>query len=70
MFWTDIPSKAASKFNITEETLIKLVEYLIDNIYVNIGNRVYRQWTTEGENGLVSIVYACAKYSVYSADIF
>ena len=43
VFWTDIPSKAASKFNITEETLIKLVEYLIDNIYVSIGNRVYRQ---------------------------
>ena len=30
-------------FNITEEALIKLVEYLIDNIYVSIGNRVYRQ---------------------------
>ena len=43
VFWTDIPSKAASKFNITEETLIKLVEYLLDNIYVSIGNRVYRQ---------------------------
>ena len=35
-FWTDIPSRAASKHNITEETLIKLVEYLIDNIYVGI----------------------------------
>ena len=23
-----------------------------------------------GKNGPVSIVYACAKYSVYSADIF
>ena len=43
VFWTDIPSKAASKFSIPEETLIKLVEYLIDNIYVSIGNRVYRQ---------------------------
>ena len=43
VFLTDIPSKAASKFNITEDTLIKLVEYLIDNIYVSIGNRVYRQ---------------------------
>ena len=32
IFWTDIPSKAAFKYNITEETLIKLVEYLIDNI--------------------------------------
>ena len=43
VFWTDIPSKAASKYNITEETLIKLVEYLIDYIYVSIGNKVYRQ---------------------------
>ena len=42
-FWTDVPSRAASKRNITEEKLIKLVEYLIDNIYVSIGNRVYRQ---------------------------
>ena len=42
-FWTDVPSRAASKHNITEEKLIKLVEYLIDNIYVSIGNRVYRQ---------------------------
>ena len=41
-FWTDVPSRAASKHNITEEKLIKLVEYLIDTIYVNIGNRVYR----------------------------
>ena len=42
-FWTDVPSRAASKHNITEEKLTKLVEYLIDNIYVSIGNRVYRQ---------------------------
>ena len=37
---TDIPSKAASKYNIT---VIKLVEYPMDNIYVSIGYRVYRQ---------------------------
>ena len=43
VFWTDIPSKAAFKFIITEETLLKFVEYLIDNIYVSIGNRVYTQ---------------------------
>ena len=42
-FWTDVPSRAASKHNITEETHTTLVEYLIDNIYVSIGNRVYRQ---------------------------
>ena len=40
-FWTDVPSRAASKHNITEESLTKLAEYLIDNI--SIGNGVYRQ---------------------------
>ena len=34
VFWTDIPSKAASKYNITEETLIKLVEYLKEIIFM------------------------------------
>ena len=42
-FWTDIPSKSASRYDITEETFIKLVEYFIDNIYVSIGTTVYRQ---------------------------
>ena len=27
----------------TEEVLVTYVEYLINNIYVNIGNRIYRQ---------------------------
>ena len=42
-FWTDVPSRAASKHNITEETLPNFVEYLIDNVYVSVGNGVYRQ---------------------------
>ena len=35
-YWSDVPSRASSKHNITEETLIAYVEYLIDNIYVGI----------------------------------
>ena len=42
-YWTDTPSKACSRYSFTEGKLIELVEYLIDNIYVSIGNRVYRQ---------------------------
>ena len=29
--------------SITEDKLVEYVEYLVDNIYVSIGNRVYRQ---------------------------
>ena len=32
-----------SRHSITEEQLVTHVEYLIDNIYVNIGNKVFRQ---------------------------
>ena len=39
-YWSDVPSRASSKHSMTEETLIKYVEYLVDNIY---GNKVYRQ---------------------------
>ena len=39
-YWSNTPSSSSSKHNITEE---QLVEYLIDNIYVSIDNRVYRQ---------------------------
>lgn len=38
--WSDVPS---TKHSLTEDTLIEYVEYLIDNIYVNVGNTVYRQ---------------------------
>ena len=37
--WSDKPSRVHS---LTEETLIAYVEYLVDNIYVCVGNRVYR----------------------------
>ena len=42
-YWSDQPSRISSRHSLTEETLIAYVEYLIDNIYVCIGNRVYRQ---------------------------
>ena len=38
--WSDVPSTRQS---LTEDRLISYVEYLIDNIYVNVGNQVYRQ---------------------------
>ena len=38
--WSDVPSTRQS---FTEDDLISHVEYLIDNIYVNVGNKVYRQ---------------------------
>ena len=38
-----MPSGSSSKQSITEEVLVMYVDYLIDNIYVNIGNRIYRQ---------------------------
>ena len=38
--WSDVPSTRQS---LTEDKLITYVEYLIDNVYVNVGNKVYRQ---------------------------
>ena len=38
--WSDVPSTRQS---LTEDKLISHVEYLIDNIYVSVGNRIYRQ---------------------------
>ena len=42
-YWSDIPTSSSLKHSINEEILVAHVEYLIDNIYVSIGNRVYRQ---------------------------
>ena len=42
-YWSNVPSSSSSRHSITEERLVIYVEYLIDNIYVSIGNRVYRQ---------------------------
>ena len=42
-YWSNTPSSSSSKHNITEGQLVAYVEYLIDYIYVSIGDRVYRQ---------------------------
>ena len=42
-YWPDQPSRISFSHSLTEETLIAYVEYLVDNIYVCVGNRVYRQ---------------------------
>ena len=50
-YWSNVPSNSSSKQNITEEMLVANVEYLIDNIYVSIGNRIYRQLGYRDSNG-------------------
>ena len=39
-FWSDVPSTRQS---LPKGMLILYVEYLIDNIYVSVGNNIYRQ---------------------------
>ena len=42
-YWSEVILTSSAKYN-NEKMLIVYVEYLIDNnIYVNIGNKVYRQ---------------------------
>ena len=41
-YWSNVPSSLSFRHSITEEQFVAYVEYLIDNIYVSIGNRVYR----------------------------
>ena len=43
LYWSDILSKVRSRYSLTEEKLMELVEYLIDNVFVSVGNRVYKQ---------------------------
>ena len=42
-YWSEVVSTSSTKCNINEKTLIVYMEYLIDNIYVSIGNKAYRQ---------------------------
>ena len=42
-YWSDVPSSSSLKQSISEQVLVNYMEYLIDNIYVNIGSRIYRQ---------------------------
>ena len=41
--WSDTPSTASYKTSIREDSLIEMMEYLIDNIYIKVGNNVFRQ---------------------------
>ena len=41
-YWSDVPSSSL-KQSISEQVLVNYMEYLIDNIYVIIGSRIYRQ---------------------------
>ena len=36
------PSTASYKTSIKEDSLIEVMEYLIDNIYIKVGNKVFR----------------------------
>ena len=38
--WSDVPS---TKHSFSEDKVTSHVEYLMDNIYVNVGNKVFRQ---------------------------
>ena len=40
--WSDTPSTASYKTSIREDSLIEMMEYLIDNIYIKVGNKVFR----------------------------
>ena len=41
-FWSDTPS-TSYKTSIREDSLTEMMEYLIDNIYIRVGNKVFRQ---------------------------
>ena len=41
--WSQEPSTTTTCTNIDKSKLIEWTEYLIDNIYVKIGNKVHRQ---------------------------
>ena len=41
--WSITPSSVASCMSVDTNKLIKLLEYLIDNVYIGVGNEVFRQ---------------------------
>ena len=41
--WSQSPSSVTTCMSIDKSKLVELTEYLIDNVYVKAGNRVYRQ---------------------------
>ena len=42
-YWSDIPSKSSCSKHITEDKLIEMLEFLIDNIYIRVGKDIFRQ---------------------------
>ena len=42
-YWSNIPPSSSTKHSLTEEQLVVHMEYLVEKIYVSIGNRVCRQ---------------------------
>ena len=40
-YWTNTPS--AKGYNINEDTLLEQIRFLVDNIYIQVGNRTFRQ---------------------------
>ena len=41
--WSQSPSSVTTCMSIDKSKLVELTKYLIDNVYVKAGNRVYRQ---------------------------
>ena len=41
--WSQSPSSVTTCMSLDKSKLVELTEYLIDNVYVKAGNRVYRQ---------------------------
>ena len=41
--WSDTASTASYKTSIREDSLLEMIEYLIDNIYIKVGSKVFRQ---------------------------
>ena len=41
--WYDTASTASYKTSIRDDSLIEMIEYLIDNIYIKVGSKVFRQ---------------------------
>ena len=40
--WSDTASTASYKTSIREDSLLEMIEYLIDNIYIKVGSKVFR----------------------------
>ena len=65
--WSDTPSTASYKTSIREDSLIEMMEYLIDNIYIKVGNKVFRQQVgipmgTDCAPLLANLFFFCYEY--------